>query len=89
MTSQSVKGGGAYDLLTIFFGSQLGKAAICRYSAPAVDSDTGIMQSRYKMYLAIDELKKHAPNTVSMEDYVGSLRKDEPTIILRNYRERG
>ena len=39
------------------------------------------------MYLKIDELKKHVPNTVSMEEYVTSLKKDEPTIIFRNYNE--
>lgn len=39
------------------------------------------------MYLEIDELKKHLPNTLSMEDYVASLRTDEPTVIFRNYNE--
>jgi len=39
------------------------------------------------MYLKIDELKKHVPNTVSMEEYVTSLKKDEPTIIFRDYNE--
>lgn len=39
------------------------------------------------MYVEIEELKKHVPNTVSMEDYVASLKKDEPTVILRNYDE--
>jgi len=39
------------------------------------------------MYMEIVELKKHVPNAISMEDYVASLKKDEPTIILRNYNE--
>jgi len=39
------------------------------------------------MYMEIEELKKHVPNTVSMEEYVTQLREDEPTIILRNYNE--
>jgi hypothetical protein len=39
------------------------------------------------MYLEIEELKKRAPNAMSMQEYVGSLRKDEPTVILRNYNE--
>lgn len=39
------------------------------------------------MYIQIEDLKKHAPNTVNMEEYVGSLREDEPTVILRDYNE--
>jgi hypothetical protein len=36
---------------------------------------------------AIEELKKKHPHTQSMTDYVGTLAKDRPTIILRNYDE--
>jgi hypothetical protein len=39
------------------------------------------------MYIEIEDLKKHVSNTVSMEEYVKSLKKDEPTVILRNYNE--
>jgi hypothetical protein len=39
------------------------------------------------MYIEIEDLKKHVKNTVSMEEYAGSLKKNEPTIILRNYEE--
>lgn len=39
------------------------------------------------MYLSIEDLRKTAPNSVRMEEYVSSLRKDEPTIILRDYNE--
>lgn len=39
------------------------------------------------MYIEIDELKKQAPNTVSMAEYASHLKEDEPTIIFRNYNE--
>lgn len=39
------------------------------------------------MYLKIDDLKKQVPNTVNMEEYVDSLKQDEPTIVFRDYNE--
>ena len=39
------------------------------------------------MYIEIDELKKQAPNTISMEEYASQLKENEPTIIFRNYNE--
>ncbi|UCD64081.1 MAG: hypothetical protein JSW34_01225, partial [Candidatus Zixiibacteriota bacterium] len=39
------------------------------------------------MYMEIEELKKIVPAVQSMEEYAASLRKDEPTVILRNYNE--
>jgi len=39
------------------------------------------------MYLEIEEVRKSNPGTVSMTEYVDSLKKDEPTIIFRNYNE--
>ena len=39
------------------------------------------------MFLEIDDLKKQAPNVVTMEEYAASLKKDEPTVIFRNYNE--
>lgn len=39
------------------------------------------------MYMKIDELKRHVPGAKSMEEYVASLRKDEPTVVLRDYDE--
>jgi hypothetical protein len=39
------------------------------------------------MYLEIEELKKNISNTVSMEEYAGSLKEDEPTVVFRNYNE--
>jgi len=39
------------------------------------------------MYMEIDELKKSVPPAQTMEDYIGSLRGDEPTVILRDYNE--
>ncbi len=39
------------------------------------------------MYIEIEELKKNYPKTMSMEDHAATLRKDEPTIVLRNYNE--
>jgi hypothetical protein len=38
-----------------------------------------------KMKVKIEELKKQIPNTLSMEEYVKSLEKNEPTIIFRDY----
>lgn len=39
------------------------------------------------MFISLDELKKHAPNAVSMEDYIASPKEDEPRIVLRDYEE--
>jgi hypothetical protein len=39
------------------------------------------------MYLDIEDLKKKAPHAKSMEEFVQSLRQDEPTVIFRNYNE--
>jgi hypothetical protein len=39
------------------------------------------------MYMEIEELKKTVPSVQSMEEYVASLKKDEPTVILRQYNE--
>ncbi len=39
------------------------------------------------MYIEIEELRRIAPYTHSMMEYHGSLKKDEPTVILRNYNE--
>lgn len=39
------------------------------------------------MYIEIEDVKKHTPNTVSMVEHVASLREDEPTVVLRNYNE--
>lgn len=39
------------------------------------------------MYIALEELKKTFPTTASMEEYVKSLKKDEPTLVLRDYSE--
>ena len=39
------------------------------------------------MYIEIEELKKHVPNTMSMEEYTKALKPNEPTVILRNYNE--
>lgn len=39
------------------------------------------------MYLELEELRRHVPNATDMVNYVGSLKKDEPTVVLRNYNE--
>ncbi len=39
------------------------------------------------MYMELDALKKVMPSAQSMEEYVASIKKDEPTVILRNYNE--
>lgn len=39
------------------------------------------------MYIDLEKIKKKAPHAMSMGDYAKSLRKDEPTIILRDYNE--
>jgi hypothetical protein len=39
------------------------------------------------MYMEIEELKKSVSTAQSMEDYVAALKKDEPTVILRDYNE--
>lgn len=39
------------------------------------------------MFLGIEELKKTMPNTMSMVEYVKSLKPDEPTIVFRDYNE--
>ncbi len=39
------------------------------------------------MYLELEELKKKIPSAVSMTEYVASLHKERPTVILRNYSE--
>ncbi len=39
------------------------------------------------MYMDIEDLKKAAPKAVSFEDYIASLKEEEPTIILRDYDE--
>lgn len=39
------------------------------------------------MYMEISDLKHSEPSTYSITEYVESLKKDEPTIILRNYSE--
>lgn len=39
------------------------------------------------MYMKLEELKKHIPGATRMEEYVASLRKDEPTVVLRDYDE--
>lgn len=39
------------------------------------------------MYLDIEDLKKKAPQTMTVENFAKSLRPDEPTVVLRNYNE--
>ncbi len=39
------------------------------------------------MYMEIDELRKIVSKAESIEDFVDSLSKDEPTVILRDYNE--
>ena len=39
------------------------------------------------MYIELENLKKHFPNTIGMEGYAATLPKDEPTIVLRNDNE--
>lgn len=39
------------------------------------------------MYLDIEDLKKKAPNAMTVQDFVTSLKPDEPTVVLRNYNE--
>lgn len=39
------------------------------------------------MYMEITDLKSKEPSTYSINEYVESLKQDEPTIILRNYSE--
>lgn len=39
------------------------------------------------MYMEIKELKETVPTAKNMEEYVGSLKEDEPMVILRDYNE--
>jgi hypothetical protein len=39
------------------------------------------------MFIELNEVKQLNANTLSMQEYVESLRDDEPTVILRNYNE--
>ncbi|BAZ06653.1 hypothetical protein NIES3974_33150 [Calothrix sp. NIES-3974] len=39
------------------------------------------------MYMQIEELKQIAPSATTMRDFAESLKKEEPTIILRDYNE--
>lgn len=39
------------------------------------------------MFMQIEELKKSISTSMKMEEYVASLKEDEPTVILRDYNE--
>jgi hypothetical protein len=39
------------------------------------------------MYIDIDEVKKIAPDAMSVTEYAKTLRPDQPTIVLRDYNE--